>query len=58
MDLIYTHQIQGKTFTLNTKEIKKLLEGISINNVEVLSWLRGYINEGLAEISTQEKVAL
>ncbi|MDK2866186.1 MAG: hypothetical protein PWP51_27 [Clostridiales bacterium] len=58
MDLIYTHQIQGRTFTLNTKEIKKLLEGISINNVEVLSWLRGYINEGLAEIRAEEKVVI
>ena len=53
MDLIYTHEVQGKTFTLNTKEIKKLLEGISITNIEVITWLKSYIEEGLNEINAR-----
>ncbi|GAB6106334.1 ATP-binding protein [Fusibacter bizertensis] len=50
MDLVYTHTFNNETFTLNTKEIKKLLDGVPINNLDVIKWLREYISEGLAEI--------
>ncbi len=50
MDLVYTHTYNGLTFTLNTKEIKKLLDGVPISNLDVISWLREYITEGLNEI--------
>jgi uncharacterized protein YlzI (FlbEa/FlbD family) len=50
MDLVYTHTFNGLTFTLNTKEIKKLLDGVPISNLDVISWLREYITEGLNEI--------
>lgn len=50
MDLVYTHTFNGLTFTLNTKEIKKLLDGVPISNLDVISWLREYITEGLGEI--------
>jgi len=56
MDLIYTHEIEGKTFTLNTKEIKKLLDGINITNIDVLAWLKSYIEEGLEEIKVKEGI--
>ena len=50
MDLVYTHHYNNDTFTLNTKEIKKLLDGVPINNFDVIAWLRAYITEGLIEI--------
>lgn len=50
MDLVYTHTYNQQSFTLNTKEIKKLLDGVSINNLDVITWLREYISEGLNEI--------
>lgn len=50
MDLVYTHTYNGLTFTLNTKEIKKLLDGVPISNLDVIAWLREYITEGLNEI--------
>ncbi len=50
MDLVYTHTYHQQSFTLNTKEIKKLLDGVSINNLDVITWLREYISEGLNEI--------
>ncbi len=52
MDLIYTHTINHKTFTLNTKEIKKLLDGVPISNIDVVAWLRAYISEGLNELTS------
>ncbi|MBN2897152.1 MAG: sensor histidine kinase [Clostridia bacterium] len=50
IDLIYTHSFNEKKFTLNTKDIKKTLGDLPINNMDVLLWLRGYINEALEEI--------
>ena len=50
MDLVYTHTYNQQSFTLNTKEINKLLDGVSINNIDVITWLREYITEGLNEI--------
>ncbi len=50
MDLVYTHTYNGLTFTLNTREIKKLLDGVPISNLDVIKWLREYITEGLNEI--------
>lgn len=50
LDLIYTHCYNEKKFTLNTKDIKKTLVDLPINNMDVLLWLRGYINEALEEI--------
>lgn len=50
MCVVYTHTIDNKTFTLNTKEIKKLLGDVPIDNIDVIMWLRDYIKEGLDDI--------
>jgi signal transduction histidine kinase len=51
IDLIYTHSYNDKKFTLKTRDIKKTLGDLPIDNMDVLLWLRGYINEALEEIS-------
>lgn len=51
IDLIYTHCIDCKKFTLNTKDIKKTLGELPINNMDVLIWLKSYIEESLQEIA-------
>ncbi len=53
MDLIYTHDINGRKFTLNTKDIKKTLGDLPINNMDVLMWLKSYIHENLIEIALE-----
>lgn len=50
IDLIYTHCFNNRKFTLNTKDIKKTLVDLPMNNMEVLLWLRAYINEALEEL--------
>lgn len=47
VDFIYRHVICGKEFLLDTREIKKVLKGVPINNVEVATWLFEYVSEGL-----------
>jgi anti-sigma regulatory factor (Ser/Thr protein kinase) len=53
IDMIYTHEINNRKFTLNTKEIKKHLGEIKITNMDVLVWLKSYVSEGLEEIRNE-----
>lgn len=50
IDLIYTHQYEQKVFTLNTIELKETLEGVPINELEIIQWIKEYITENLQEI--------
>lgn len=51
MQLIYTHSVNDVKFTLNTKEIVKILGEVPISNIDVINWLREYLREGLKEIN-------
>lgn len=47
---IYTHSFNDNSFTFDTEEIKAILDGVPIENLEVLAWLEQYITENLREI--------
>jgi len=51
MDLLYTHSFCGKTFVLDTKDVKKQLVDLPITSIEVLHWLKEYIDENIKRIS-------
>lgn len=52
IDFVYTHCVNEKSFTLDTREIKQILgDEICLGSPEIVMWLRDYIKEGLAEIS-------
>jgi len=50
IDFIYVHRKNKNEFVLNTKEIKTKLDGVMINEPEVLKFLRIQIKNGLKEI--------
>jgi hypothetical protein len=50
IDFDYKHFRDGAAFHFNTKEIKKDLEDIPINNPEVLNFLKEKIKAGLKEM--------
>lgn len=50
VDLVYQHQYQENNFKLDTREIKTELEDLSIQSRQIISWIREYIEENLAEI--------
>jgi len=52
MDLRYEHHKDGKTFTLDTREIKADLGDIPINAPEVISALRTLIHSGLEDLES------
>lgn len=49
----YRHCKDGETFTLDTAEIRKALDGVPINSADVLNFLREKIREGLEDIGAR-----
>jgi len=52
VDFVYTHKVDGKTFRLDTREVKKELEGAEITRPGVIKFLGDMIRESLADIRT------
>ncbi|MEC9489314.1 MAG: ATP-binding protein [Halanaerobiales bacterium] len=50
VDLVYQHQYQKNSFKFDSREIKAELEDLSIQSRQIISWIREYIGENLAEI--------
>ena len=46
VDFVYTHTVDGNTFSMDTREIKKILGGVPLNAPEVLLWLLEYLRDG------------
>jgi len=49
-DFVYRHDFDGKVFEFSTAEAKGILGDVAITEPGVLSWIDGYIREGLQEI--------
>jgi len=52
VDFVYRHSCDGRIFLFDTREIKTELEGVPIDHIEVLKWIREHITEGLSELGT------
>jgi hypothetical protein len=50
IDFIYRHWINEKCFILDTREIKKILGDVPLNNIDVICWIRDYVRDGLINI--------
>lgn len=50
VDFVYTYKVLDQEFTLDTREVKVILEGLPINSPDVLMFIKGFINEGKEEI--------
>ncbi|AFA49453.1 ATP-binding protein [Acetobacterium woodii] len=53
-DLIYEHTIDKQQFIFDTREIKETLEVESLNEPDILNWIRGFVKEGLEEIMEED----
>lgn len=50
VDFIYTHEVDGKVFRLDTREVRQELEGMEITHPKVVRFLGDLIRESLDEI--------
>ena len=50
IDFVYTHSYNESDFSLDTRELRAVLEGVSFKEPSVALWIGEYVNEGLTEI--------
>lgn len=50
INIQYIHQVNKKSFDVSTDELKAILGEVPLNQVEVVLWLKGYINENVTEL--------
>ncbi len=50
MDFLYTHISDKGKYVFDTKEIKEILEGVSVSDVEIMKYLKEMIEENLNTI--------
>lgn len=55
MDFVFRHTLDGKTFTLDTRELKAVLEDVPINSPEVVLFIRDSLTEGEQELKQPEQ---
>ncbi len=51
MEFLYKRTLDGKSFVLDTREIRSVLEGVPINSPDVLMFLKEYLSENDSEIN-------
>ena len=53
LDISYSHQKEGKTYTLSSQALKERFKNRSLAGPEVIQWLKRHLKEGLAQIGVQ-----
>lgn len=44
-DFLFTHKTDGKTVSLDTRELRAVLEDVPLDSYEILKWIEEYLNE-------------
>jgi len=50
IDFVYTHTVDDEKYIFDTREIKEVLDDVTINDVHIYKYLKEMINENLQEI--------
>lgn len=50
VEIRYSHFYNENKFIFDTRETKKILEDVNIDNVDVLLWIKEYINENINKL--------
>jgi len=53
IDIIYRHRRRNREYILDTRELKRELEDVPLNHIEVLQYIRAHVSEGLEQIGSQ-----
>lgn len=51
INFTYHYAINNKEFSFSTEEMKKELDGVPVDSLEVLAWIRDFINENTRELN-------
>ena len=45
IDFVFTHNVNAKTISLNTRELREVLKEVPLNNIEVILWIKEFLSE-------------
>jgi hypothetical protein len=51
VDFVYSHTLNNRNYTFDTREVKRVLEDISINNSRAIAFIKDMITENIREIT-------
>ncbi len=54
IDFIYRYEVDGHSFELDTREVRRMLEGVDIASNEILTFLRQMLKENIGEIDQSQ----
>jgi len=49
-DLRYKHVYNSQEFVFDTQEIREILGGVPLDNLDVMLWVKGYVADGLENL--------
>ena len=50
IDFVYTHRVGENAFTADTREMKRILDGVPLSDGNVGMWLKSYLDEGISNL--------
>lgn len=54
IDIYFEYNFNQKKYIFDTREVKKVLEGIPFTNYDVIMWIKNNIKEGILDIHKEE----
>lgn len=56
IDIYYKHICNKNTYVFDTREIRKILEGLPFTDYNVIMWIKNNIKEGIKNIQKEESI--
>lgn len=56
IDIVYNFVFEENKYTYDTKEIKEVLDGVSLSTFEVMKWIKDNIYNGMNEVKNKEVI--
>ena len=54
IDIYYKHKFDQNTYVFDTREVRKVLDGIPFTNYDIIMWIKNNIKEGILDIHKEE----
>ena len=53
LDFVYTQSADDRSFRLDTRELRGVLDEVPLDTPDVLNWISDYLKQGLAPLNSQ-----
>lgn len=51
IDFVYERSLDGKSFTVDTRQLKEILGDVPLNEPEITQWITDYVNENTKQLT-------